>query len=65
MANNDSTDLRHFEKDERELLRKMYDAHEMMEELLDGGKDDPDYVTMGRLICRLENYIINKNQQTI
>ena len=42
---------------EQQLLRKMYECHEEMADLLDNGKEDPHYVIMGELIKRLENYL--------
>lgn len=53
------------EKEERELLKKFYECHDLMEKLLDKSKDDPDYKAMDNLIKRLEDYIIDKNQNLI
>lgn len=42
---------------EQQLLRKMYECHEEMGKLLDGGEKDPHYVIMGELIKRLEDHL--------
>jgi hypothetical protein len=46
---------------EEELLKKLYECQESMENLLDGGKDDNHYFLMEILIKRLETYISDKN----
>ena len=45
---------------ERQLLRKMYEVQEEMEELLDDGINDVHYTLMSALILRLEEYLKNK-----
>lgn len=45
---------------ERQLLRKMYEVQEEMEELLDDGINDVHYALMSALILRLEEYLKNK-----
>ncbi len=42
---------------ERELLKKLYECHDEMGELLDGGKEDIHYGLMEILIKRLENHL--------
>ena len=42
------------------LLERMYWCHEEMADLLDDGIKDSDYVTMGKLIQRLEEHLQNK-----
>lgn len=49
---------------EQELLKKLYECQESMEELLDGGKDDKHYFLMEILIKRLEIYI-SENSNSI
>lgn len=44
---------------EQLLLSKMYECQDLMEILLDKGKDDNDYIVMQKLITRLEIYIQN------
>ena len=44
---------------EKELLKKLYDCQEMMEELLDNGKNDEHYHMINQLIERLEKYLMN------
>ena len=46
---------------EVELLKKLYECQDGMEELLDGGKEDKHYFLMEILIKRLESYLSNKN----
>ena len=58
-------DFRGFEENERILLSKMYECHEMMLTLLNKGSEDPDYIIMKRLIKRLEDYIVLNNQNMI
>lgn len=43
----------------RVLLSKLYECQEMMEELLDKGKDDEHYFMICDLINRLELYLQN------
>ena len=45
---------------ERQLLRKMYEVQEEMEELLDDGINDVHYALMSALILRLEEHLKNK-----
>ena len=45
---------------ERQLLRKVYEVQEEMEELLDNGINDVHYALMSALILRLEEYLKNK-----
>ena len=42
---------------ERELLKKLYECHDEMAELLDGGKEDIHYGLMEILIKRLEDHL--------
>lgn len=44
---------------EQILLSKMYECQDLMEILLDKGRDDSDYIVMQKLITRLETYIQN------
>ena len=44
---------------EQKLLRKMYECQEMMEHLLDKGREDPHYALMVELIDRLESHLQN------
>lgn len=44
---------------EKELLKKLYECQEMMEELLDNGKNDIHYHMINQLIERLEKYLMN------
>jgi hypothetical protein len=44
---------------EKELLKKLYECQDMMEILLDEGKNDEHYILMTQLIERLEKYLIN------
>jgi len=42
---------------EQILLSKLYECQDMMEELLDKGKDDNHYFLMEILVRRLESYL--------
>ena len=44
---------------EQELLKKMYECQDLMEELLDKGNEDSHYKLMETLINRLEKHIQN------
>jgi hypothetical protein len=44
---------------EKELLKKLYECQDMMEELLDNGKNDIHYHMINQLIERLEKFLIN------
>ena len=44
---------------EKELLKKLYECQDMMEILLDEGKNDDHYILITQLIERLEKYLIN------
>ena len=44
---------------EKELLKKLYECQDMMEELLDNGKNDEHYHMINQLIERLEKYLMN------
>lgn len=46
---------------EQELLQKLYECQEMMEDLLDKGKDDKHYLLMEIVIERLEEHISKNN----
>jgi hypothetical protein len=47
---------------ERELLSKLYNCKDLMEDLLDKGKEDEHYFLMESLIKRLENHLqLNDN----
>ena len=46
---------------EQVLLRKLYDCHEEMEDLLDFGKEDVDLILMEMLIDRLEKHLASRN----
>lgn len=59
---NDKTDITDV-KLERILLSKMYDCQELMEELLNLGKQDPHYEMITMLIKRLEDHL--KNNQDL
>jgi hypothetical protein len=48
---------------ERNLLSKMYECQELMEDLLNDGKNDSHYELMSILIKRLEDHL--KNNQSI
>ena len=48
---------------EQKLLRKMYECQELMEHLLDKGREDLHYVLMEELINRLETHL--QNDKTI
>lgn len=48
-----------YNKDEKELLKKLYECQEMMADLLDGGKEDEHYTMMAELIGRLEKYLVD------
>lgn len=48
-----------YNKDEKELLKKLYECQEMMADLLDGGKEDKHYAMMAELIDRLEKYLVD------
>jgi hypothetical protein len=61
----EETDPRFYEKEERSLLRKMYDVQDSMLPLLDKGEEDPDYKSLGRMIERIEKYIQENNQTLI
>jgi hypothetical protein len=61
----DQTDPSKMDKKERELLAMLYEVQEKMEPIIDGGKTDPDFIAMGRLVSRLEIYIQDKNQTLI
>lgn len=45
---------------EQELLQKLYECQDMMETLLDGGKEDNHYFLIQLLIRRLERYLEDK-----
>ena len=45
---------------ERQLLQKMYEVQDEMEELLDDGMNDVHYALMTALILRLEEYLKDK-----
>ena len=49
---------------EQELLKKLYECQDCMEELLDKGKEDKHYFLMEILIKRLEIYI-SENSESI
>ena len=42
---------------EQILLAKLYECQDMMEDLLDNGKDDNHYFLMEILVRRLESYL--------
>ncbi len=44
---------------EKELLKKLYECQDMMEELLDNGKNDEHYHMINILIERLEKFLSN------
>ncbi|MAZ31240.1 MAG: hypothetical protein CMP57_04000 [Flavobacteriales bacterium] len=46
---------------EQVLLRKLYDCHEEMEDLLDLGKEDFHYILIEMLIDRLEKHLASRN----
>jgi hypothetical protein len=46
---------------EQELLEKLYESRDLMEELLDNGKNDGHYFMINVLIERLENYLKDEN----
>lgn len=48
---------------EQKLLRKMYECHDMMQLLLDEGKEDAHCILMEELIHRLESHL--QNNKTI
>lgn len=48
-----------YNKDEKELLKKLYECQEMMADLLDSGKEDTHYAMMAELIDRLEKYLVD------
>jgi hypothetical protein len=43
------------------LLRKLHECEDELEQLLDGGKDDPHYTMFKTLIDRLEHHLQNKS----
>tara|TARA_R110001592_G_scaffold284110_1_gene552390 strand:+ start:429 stop:587 length:159 start_codon:yes stop_codon:yes gene_type:complete len=47
---------------EQELLKKLYECQESMEELLDKGKEDKHYFLIEILIRRLEVYISENSE---
>ncbi len=47
---------------EQILLSKLYDCQDMMEELLEKGKDDNHYFLMEILIRRLESYLQDETE---
>jgi hypothetical protein len=49
---------------ERQLLSKLYDCQELMEELLDGGKEDKHYFLMEILIKRLELHLQHNSENS-
>ena len=46
---------------EQELLKKLYECQDSMEELLDEGKDDIHYFYIGVIIKRLESHLQNNH----
>lgn len=58
-SNEDVDDI----KSERILLTYLYKCQSLMEELLDGGSNDPHYDMISVLIARLENHL--KNNQDL
>jgi len=42
---------------EQDLLKKLYESQDLMEILLDKGKDDFHYLMIGSLIRRLEKHL--------
>jgi hypothetical protein len=47
---------------EQILLAKLYECQDMMEELLEKGKDDNHYFLMELLIRRLESFLQDENE---
>jgi hypothetical protein len=47
---------------EQELLKKLYECQDSMEELLDKGKEDKHYFLIEILIRRLEVYISENSE---
>jgi len=47
---------------ERQLLASLYECQELMEELLDGGKEDKHYFLMEILIKRLELHLQDNSE---
>ena len=47
---------------EQILLTKLYECQDMMEELLEKGKDDNHYFLMELLIRRLESFLQDENE---
>lgn len=47
---------------EQILLTKLYECQDMMEELLEKGKDDNHYFLMEILIKRLESFLQDENE---
>lgn len=50
---------------EQELLKKLYECQDSMEELLDRGKEDKHYFLMEILIKRLEEHISNNSESIV
>tara|TARA_Y100000389_G_C17315918_1_gene440445 strand:+ start:111 stop:293 length:183 start_codon:yes stop_codon:yes gene_type:complete len=48
--------------EERKLLTKLYECQEMMEKLLDDGKNDKHYFIMEILIKRLEIHLQDNSE---
>ena len=48
-----------YNKDEKELLKRLYECQEMMSDLLDDGMQDKHYAMMSELIDRLEKYLVD------
>jgi hypothetical protein len=47
---------------EQILLAKLYECQDMMEDLLEKGKDDNHYFLMELLIRRLESFLQDENE---